>query len=178
VFMESRFGQDFSSVRVHADSLAADSARSIDARAYTVGSHIVFGRYLYDSSRHECRRLIAHELTHTIQQRGVAPAAPQARTLRMSQPGDGLEREADAVAGRVLSGLSVPTANFIRTGWESGVQGFLLQRDNEEEGKKKSEESQSDKPVIPMPVFDEFDPAVTVPDVPGIPDFLKGQKVA
>jgi outer membrane protein OmpA-like peptidoglycan-associated protein len=179
VFMESRFGQDFSSVRVHADSLAADSARSIDARAYTVGNHIVFGRGLHDSSSHEGRRLIAHELTHTIQQRGVAPAAPQAQTFRMSRPGDSLEREADAVAGRVVSGLGVPGASFVRAGWEAGgFQGFLLQRDDEGEGRKKSEQGQSDKPLIPMPVFDEFDPAVMVPDVPGIPDFLKGQKVA
>lgn len=176
--MEQRFGQDFSSVRVHADSLAADSARSIEARAYTVGNHMVFGRGHYDFSSQEGRRLIAHELTHTLQQRGASTASPGAQPFRMSRPGDSLEREADTIAGRVAAGIDVAGGNFIRSWDVGGFQSGLLQRDTEEEEKKKKEQGQADKPVIPMPVFDEFDPAVMVPDVPGIPDFLKGQKVA
>jgi len=67
-YMEARIGFDFSKVRVHTDTQAAASARSLEARAYTVGSHVVFagGRYAPQST--EGRRLLAHELTHVVQQ--------------------------------------------------------------------------------------------------------------
>jgi hypothetical protein len=72
-FMEKRFGHDFSGVRVHTDLRAAQSARLINARAYTSGSHIVFGEGQFDSARPQSRRLLAHELTHVVQQsRGPA----------------------------------------------------------------------------------------------------------
>jgi len=67
-FMEARFGRNFSGVRVHADSRAADSARSVSALAYTVGSNIVFGRGRYSPGSETGRRLLAHELTHVLQQ--------------------------------------------------------------------------------------------------------------
>ncbi len=67
-FMEPRFGHDFSTVRVHTDKRAEMSARAIDAHAYTVGKDIVFGRGGFDSNATEGRRLLAHELTHVIQQ--------------------------------------------------------------------------------------------------------------
>jgi hypothetical protein len=67
-FMEPRFGRDFGHVRVHADASAARSARVVNAVAYTVGHHIVFGAGRYTPHSAEGRRLIAHELTHTIQQ--------------------------------------------------------------------------------------------------------------
>src|SRR5262249_26706124 len=66
-FMESRLGHDFGKVRVHKDEKAETSARAIDARAYTVGNHIVFGQR-FDSNSSEGRRLLAHELTHVVQQ--------------------------------------------------------------------------------------------------------------
>ena len=66
-FFGSRFGHDFSAVRVHADGRAAEAARSIDARAYTVGSHIVFGAGAYDPATDDGKRLIAHELAHVAQ---------------------------------------------------------------------------------------------------------------
>ncbi|HEY2295925.1 MAG TPA: DUF4157 domain-containing protein, partial [Thermoanaerobaculia bacterium] len=75
--MESRFGHDFSQVRIHADSRAAESAKSVGALAYTVGADIVFGRGRYEPATREGRRLLAHELTHTIQQRGES--RPQAK---------------------------------------------------------------------------------------------------
>jgi len=71
-FMESRFGHDFSQVRVHDDSRAAESAVAINALAYTVGRHVVFGAGQYQPGTREGRRLLAHELSHTIQQ-GAAP---------------------------------------------------------------------------------------------------------
>jgi hypothetical protein len=65
--MEQRFGYDFSQVRVHADSAAAQSAQDVNAHAYTVGRNIVFGARFVPGTQ-EGRRLLAHELTHVLQQ--------------------------------------------------------------------------------------------------------------
>ncbi|WP_320045519.1 DUF4157 domain-containing protein [uncultured Desulfobacter sp.] len=67
-FMEERFGYDFSQIRVHSDKKAADSARAVNARAYTVGRDVVFGDREYVPDTYEGRSLIAHELAHTVQQ--------------------------------------------------------------------------------------------------------------
>ncbi|HYV10297.1 MAG TPA: DUF4157 domain-containing protein [Pyrinomonadaceae bacterium] len=69
-FFEPRFGVDFSHVRVHTDSRAAETAGSIQARAFTVGQHIAFGEGRYEPHSHAGRELLAHELTHVIQQNG------------------------------------------------------------------------------------------------------------
>lgn len=71
-FMQSRFGHDFSRVRVHTDGEAAVSAQAVNARAYTQGEHIVFGRGEYEPQTNEGRRVLAHELAHVIQQGGRA----------------------------------------------------------------------------------------------------------
>jgi hypothetical protein len=70
-FMASRFGVDFSDVRIHADAQAAQSAAVVDARAYTVGRNVVFGAGQYDPGDDTGRRLLAHELAHVRQQRGT-----------------------------------------------------------------------------------------------------------
>jgi hypothetical protein len=70
-FFEPRLGQDFSRVRVHSDPLAGDSARAVNASAYTVGQHIVFGTGRYAAETASGRSLLAHELTHVVQQRGT-----------------------------------------------------------------------------------------------------------
>jgi hypothetical protein len=67
-FFESRLGSDFSGVRVHTDSRAAASARAVGARAYTVGRNVVFGAGQWAPRTERGRRLIAHELTHVVQQ--------------------------------------------------------------------------------------------------------------
>ena len=67
-FMEPRFGQDFSGVRVHVGGQAVESARAVNARAYTVGRDVVFGEGQYAPGSSEGRRLMAHELTHVVQQ--------------------------------------------------------------------------------------------------------------
>lgn len=67
-FMESRFNTDFSGVRVHTDKQAAQSAADVNAAAYTVGNHIVFGAGHYQPNSTRGKHLLAHELTHTIQQ--------------------------------------------------------------------------------------------------------------
>jgi hypothetical protein len=66
--MEQRFGYDFSRVRVHSDAAAEQSAREVNAHAYTVGQNIVFGVGRFAPGTSEGRRLIAHELTHVVQQ--------------------------------------------------------------------------------------------------------------
>lgn len=71
-FMESRFAHDFSHVRVHTDARAAESAESVLASVYTVGHDMVFGEGQYAPGTTEGRRLLAHELTHVLQQGGVS----------------------------------------------------------------------------------------------------------
>ncbi|UVT17919.1 MAG: DUF4157 domain-containing protein [Nitrospira sp.] len=67
-FFEPRFGLDLNHVRIHTDSIAGQSARSINARAYTLGRNIVFGRGEYKPESESGKQLIAHELVHTVQQ--------------------------------------------------------------------------------------------------------------
>jgi DNA/RNA endonuclease G (NUC1) len=67
-FMESRFGQNFSDVQVHANAPAGASALSIDAGAYTIGKHIVFGPEFYSPETAKGRTVLAHELAHVVQQ--------------------------------------------------------------------------------------------------------------
>jgi hypothetical protein len=69
-FFEPPFGYDFSQVRIHCDSAAAQSARDVNARAYTVGHNIVFGAGQFAPQTHNGQRLLAHELTHVVQQSG------------------------------------------------------------------------------------------------------------
>lgn len=81
--MEQRFGHDFSRVRVHADAAAQTSARDVNAQAYTVGRDVVFGSGQYAPGTAAGRHLIAHELTHVVQQRGASgePTSGSAQTL-------------------------------------------------------------------------------------------------
>lgn len=100
--METLFAEDFSSVRIHTGSLAEESADSVDAAAYTVGSHIVFGRGQFAPHTSVGRALLAHELTHVVQQRPVGRSdAP----LKVTSPEDPAERDAEAVAATAERGI-------------------------------------------------------------------------
>jgi hypothetical protein len=103
--MEPRFGHDFSQVRVHTDTRAAESARAANALAYTVGSNVVFGAGQYALGTTKGRNLLAHELTHTVQQ-GFAPING-VLDINTTTPGDQAEHEANAVATTIdhLKGL-------------------------------------------------------------------------
>ncbi len=91
--MSSRFGHDFSRVRVHTDALASESARSVDAAAYTVGNHIAFADGHYAPGTGSGRHLLAHELAHVLQQTG-APAGGHAGSGRVSAaPAGYLQRQ-------------------------------------------------------------------------------------
>ena len=100
-FMEPRFGHDFGHVRIHIDSQASESARAVNALAYTVNDHIAFQAGSYDPRSQRGQRLLAHELTHVVQNRNhssqVQPSSPE-----ISNPADASEREATNVAERVL----------------------------------------------------------------------------
>ena len=103
-FFEPRFGHDFSQVRVHADTAAADAARSVQARAYTLGSHIVFGAGEYAPKTQAGRSLLAHELTHVVQQGGGRET--RAAAARVSRAAPGVQRYLAGDAGH--GGLEEP----------------------------------------------------------------------
>src|SRR5207248_3083964 len=94
-FIEPRFGHDFSGVRVHTDAKAAESARAVDALAYTVGEDVVFGPDGFRPDTSAGQKLLAHELTHVLQQN--AGAAGPVEGLEAIDPDTKLEAEAEAV---------------------------------------------------------------------------------
>lgn len=99
VDMEQRLGHDFSDVRVHTDPKAADSAKAVQARAYTSGSNVVFDDGQYRPDTPEGSKTLAHELTHVVQQRsGPVDGTPAAGGIRVSSPSDQYEQAADAAA--------------------------------------------------------------------------------
>lgn len=99
-FMEPRFGHDFSGVRVYSDSHAAESARAVNALAYTVGSNVVFGAGQYAPGREGGQRLLAHELAHVVQQ--SAGDVSIQNKLAVGATGDAAELEAEAVADSIM----------------------------------------------------------------------------
>lgn len=102
--MEARLGHDFSDVRVHDDAAAHDSARAVNAHAYTVGSNVVFQRDSYDPSSSQGQTMLAHELTHVVQQRnGPVDGSPAGGGINVSHPSDRFEREAASTAERAMA---------------------------------------------------------------------------
>jgi hypothetical protein len=103
--METRFGgTDFSDVRVHTDSAAHASAKSVNAQAYTVGPNIVFQQDKYDPGSAAGQHMLAHELTHVVQQRsGPVEGTDTGGGIKVSDPSDRFEREASANADHLMS---------------------------------------------------------------------------
>lgn len=97
--MSAALGDSFDDVRVHTDPLAGALARSVQARAFTTGADIYFAEGTYSPASAPGRELLAHELTHVVQQRG----APTTGELTVSDPGDALERAAERTA-RTITG--------------------------------------------------------------------------
>ncbi len=105
-FMEPRVNEDLGGVRVHTDSVAAESAEALGAHAYTSGSDIYFATGKFAPGSGEGKKLLAHELVHTLQQRGTTPslACKSASTNDLIvDPDNMLEQNADRVAEQVLS---------------------------------------------------------------------------
>jgi hypothetical protein len=106
-FFESRFGQDLGRVRVHTGARAAASARAVDAQAYAVGSHVVFDAGRFNPASGPGRELLAHELVHTLQQRGVEARDHDfhGESVRGAGAGEAAsEREAASIAQSVAAG--------------------------------------------------------------------------
>ncbi len=100
-------GADLAGVRVHTDDDAADAAEALSARAFTQGQDIFFARGAWDPGSKEGAHLLAHEVAHTVQQSGSAPATQT--KLEVSMPGDALEVEADRAADALVAGAPVPS---------------------------------------------------------------------
>ena len=114
-FFEPRFGHDFSRVRVHSDRHAAASARAVNALAYTVGADVSFGAGQYRVNSTEGRRLLAHELTHVVQQ--SAAGSYRAPSLqRTASFVNGSISETLNLANRVLRSQSAGETDFVLNG--------------------------------------------------------------
>ena len=87
-YFEPRFGHEFSNVRVHSDAAAVESARQLNALAYTVGSDVVFGSGGYSPGTDVGRRLLAHELTHVVQQSAATAGVVQRQVAKNGPPAD------------------------------------------------------------------------------------------
>lgn len=136
--MESRLGHDFSDVRVHTDSRASDSAKAVNAHAYTVGPNIVFQRDAYDPGSDTGKHMLAHELTHVVQQRsGPVEGTATGGGIAVSNPSDRFEREAVANADRVMS-APAPAAGSVQRSAEQ-ASAPTVQRAAEEEEMKEEE---------------------------------------
>ncbi|MEK6321043.1 MAG: DUF4157 domain-containing protein [Acidobacteriota bacterium] len=106
--MEPRFGHDFSNVRVHADAKGAESARAVRALAYTVGPDVVFGAGQYALSTKSGQSLLAHELTHVVQQ--TSSVSTLQAELEVGAPHSPAEIEADQRAHDVMQ--DIPLGNI------------------------------------------------------------------
>jgi hypothetical protein len=146
-FMESRFGHDFSRVRVHTDACGAESARAVHALAYTVGREVVFGAGQYEPRTSRGRQLLAHELTHTVQQSGAGEYIPaRSSAWPVSEPDDVYEREAASVAKRVATGA--PTIPNDPLTEERRLQRLTIQRQEEEAVESSPAEANFTEPEV------------------------------
>ncbi|MBZ5522159.1 MAG: DUF4157 domain-containing protein [Acidobacteriia bacterium] len=128
-FMEPRFGREFSGVRIHTGAAADRAAREVSAAAFTVGPDIAFASGRYAPETEAGRHLLAHELTHTVQQGHAAGLMPEA--LKVGHPDDPAEREAGAAAdfallpgARTMTGFS-HDARAVRRGFGDPPGGKL-----------------------------------------------------
>src|SRR6185312_12273281 len=155
--MEGRLGHDFSDVRVHNDSAAHDSAAAVNAHAYTVGSNVVFQRGRYDTGSAEGKTMLAHELTHVVQQRsGPVEGTEAGGGIKVSDPSDRFEREAAANADAVMAapvptqaheagggaGPSVQRDTELEEAPEDAVQGSFVQREEAPEDEQDDQVAQ------------------------------------
>ncbi len=99
-FFEPRFGHDFTNVRLHTDSRAAESAHTCNALAYTVGDDVVFATGQYRPETTKGKHLLAHELTHVVQQQHGGSRVPQ--HLQISAADEPTEQQADSIADSII----------------------------------------------------------------------------
>jgi hypothetical protein len=134
--METGLGADFGDVRIHTDEPAAASAQSVQARAYTVGSDVVFDKGAYQPGSPEGMHTLAHELTHVVQQRsGPVDASPAAGGIAVSDPSDRFEQAAEASAEQfVTSGPLTESESDTEAGApvEAGVQREVVEEEEDQ----------------------------------------------
>ena len=138
--MEARLGHDFGDVRVHTDGEAGASAKSVQAQAYTVGNHVVFGEGSYQPGSDSGKRTLAHELTHVVQQRsGPVDGTPADGGIQLSHPSDRFEQEAERSADVAMASTSevapasagppAATSGTAQRCADDTVQGLFVQRE-------------------------------------------------
>jgi hypothetical protein len=134
--MEGHLGADFSNVRLHTDGAATESAKAVNANAYTVGEDVVIRNDRWSPDSDEGRKTIAHELTHVVQQRSGPVAGQDAGGgIRLSDPGDEFEQAAEHTATAIVSGASTGGAPAAATSSaqldvdeDTSLQGQFVQR--------------------------------------------------
>lgn len=110
-FMEPKFGHNFGQVRVHADRRSEEAARSVNARAFTVGSDIVFGKNEYNPATAQGRQVLAHELSHTVQQGGAKTGLN-----KQAAPSQAAEAEAESAGRNILHAPGVRVGHSVGKG--------------------------------------------------------------
>lgn len=109
--LETGLGADLSGVRVHTDNEADHLAQQVDASAFTTGQDIFFRKGAYEPSSGSGLNLLAHEVTHTVQQsQGPVAGTPSAGGVAISDPSDSYEQQAEQVAGNLTSPAAIPAA--------------------------------------------------------------------
>ena len=114
--MEGRLGHGFGDVRVHTDDFAGRQAQALGASAFTIGKDVFFGSGRYQPDTADGRRLVAHELVHTVQQRDRVVSRSALGPDSVSRPSDPLELEADRIAARVVADETDAASSPVATG--------------------------------------------------------------
>jgi hypothetical protein len=162
--MESHMGSDFSDVRVHNDGESDNLNRSLSARAFTTGSDIFFSRGEYEPGSQSGQKLLAHELTHVVQQGAAAPKAQREDTVEEEEavqragpeeeiqlsPADQAQRETDRVVGLQMAQTDPQMRHpvlraitpFIARDEAVGTADTVIQRDEDEEKAAKEKEKE------------------------------------
>lgn len=144
--MESKFGSDFGGVRVHSDAEASRSAQLLRADAYTVGNDIVVRTDKYEPQTGSGRELLAHELTHVVQQRsGPVDAIEGPGGLKVSEPTDRFERAAESVAHDISNSGPPPVPTVQREQDDETLDSDSVQRQEASEEEPVDEEELKQK---------------------------------
>lgn len=151
--MESAFSADFSNVRLHTDSNAAQLSNQLNAHAFTVGEHVAFNTGKFDPGTPTGDALLAHELAHVVQQRGVN--ADVARVGQDEDSADLLEQDANQAARHVTRSLWSQAAegvsNILGSGPPLMSSGLRLQRCSKNEDEEKETPQVTPQPETPEP---------------------------
>ena len=139
--LERAMGEDFSDVRIHADERGDTLSRAVQAKAFTTGSDVFFRAGAYEPETSAGETLLAHELTHVVQQRG----APPATRLAVTDPGDASEREAEAVASKVAQAGAGEVAR--QAAEEEEEESVQMQEEEEEESVQMQAAEEEEEPL-------------------------------